>query len=55
MEITEGAVDGGEERFERDLRGGTGPPRRRVFHLAELLPGAHFNSDTRTHVDEHWF
>ena len=48
VEIAEGAARRGDNRFGVANRGRTGPPRRRTFLLAEIVPRIHLRYDRST-------
>ena len=53
VESAEGAASRGDDRFGVAIRGGTGPPRRRTFLLAEIVPRIHLRYDRSTDRGTH--
>ena len=53
VESAEGAASRGDDRFGVAIRGRTGPPRRRTFLLAEIVPRIHLRYDRSTDRGTH--
>ena len=53
VENAEGAASKGDDQFGVAIRGGTGPPRRRTFLLAEIMPRIHLRYDRSTDRGTH--
>ena len=53
VENAEGAASKGDDQFGVAIRGGTGPPRRRTFLLAEIVPRIHLRYDRSTDRGTH--
>ena len=53
VESAEGATSKGDDRFGVAIRGGTGPPRRRPFLPAEIVPRIHLRYDRSTDRGTH--